>query len=167
MHFVPANHSESNGLVERFHSTVAEIFRCVRPQYADLNDKEIFLIACTLYNNTIHSATNLKPREIFYGLRDGEERPLNIGKMIEERNKFYDEVILANEKTRSRDLLYHNKDRERQPHIEQNKTIYKKVQGIKRKTKEKYFQTRAMEDRGRITLDSTGREVHKENIKRL
>lgn len=167
MHFVPANHSESNGMVERFHSTLAEIFRCIKKQYADLNDKEIFLIACTLYNNTVHSGTGLKPREIFYGLKDGQERPLNIERMVEERNKFYDEVILTNEKTRNKDLLYHNKNRERQPHMERDKTIYKKVQGIKRKTKERYIQTRAMEDKGRITLDSTGREVHKENIKRL
>lgn len=167
MHFVPANHSESNGLVERFHSTVAEIFRCIKPQYPDLDHKEIFRIACTLYNNTIHSATGLKPREIFFGLKDGHERPLDIDLMLAERNKFYDEVILANERTQSKNLAYHNKGREREPPIEENKTVYKKIQGIKRKTKERYQPTRAIEDKGRVVIDRSGREIHKANVKRM
>lgn len=166
MHFVPANHSESNGLVERFHSTLAEIFRCIKSQYADLTNKEIFLIACTLYNNTIHTATGFKPREIFFGLKDGHERPLNIDLMLEEKNKFYDEVILANEKTQNKNLDYHNKHREEHPHIEENKTIFKRIQGIKRKTKRKYLPIRASEDKGRVIIDASGREIHKENVKR-
>lgn len=57
------------------------------PMYADLDNNEIFLIAYALYNNTIHSATGLKPREILHALKDGHER-------------------------RNRDLLYHNKHRD-------------------------------------------------------
>lgn len=167
MHFVPANHSESNGMVERFHSTVAEIFRCIKPQYADLDHKEIFLIACTLYNNTIHSGTGLKPREIFFGLKDGHDRPLDMDLMLEERNKFYDEVILANQRTQNKNLTYHNKGRERQPPIEEDKTVHKRIQGIKRKTKERYQPTKAIEDKGRVILDRSGREIHKENVKRI
>lgn len=166
MHFIPANHSESNGLVERFHSTVAEIFRCIKPKYPDLSHKEIFLIANTLYNNTIHSATGFKPREVFYGIKDGEERPLNIELMMQEKNKFYDEIILANEKTQNSNVTYHNKGREEAPNIKENEIIYKKIQGIRNKTKEKYLPTRAAEDNGRIVTDDSGREIHKDNIKR-
>jgi hypothetical protein len=167
IHFVPANHSESNGLVERFHSTVAEIFRCIKSQYADMTNKEIFLIACTQYNNTIHSATGLKPREIFFGLKDGHERPLDLDLMLNERNKFYDEVILANERTQSKNLAYHNQGRERKPRINEDTTVYKRIQGIKRKTKERYQPTKAVEDQGRVILDRSGRPIHKENVKRL
>lgn len=147
--------------------SVAEIFRCIKDQYSDLNNKEIFLIACTLYNNTIHSATKLKPREIFFGLKDGQERPLNIEAMLDERNKFYDDVILANSKTQTQNLEYHNKGRERQPPMEPDKVVFKKIQGIKRKTKERYKPTKAIEDKGRIILDRSGREIHKENLKRV
>lgn len=68
-YYTPSDHSEVNGIVERFHSTLSEIFRCIRskyPKYPDLSNKEIYKIATTLYNTTIHSATNLKPFEVFY-----------------------------------------------------------------------------------------------------
>ena len=91
-YFTPVSHSETNGIVERFHSTVSEIFRCNMHKYENVSKKEMFLISVCLYNNTVHSSTNLKPREIFYGIKDGEERPLEIGKIIELRTKLYDET---------------------------------------------------------------------------
>ena len=87
--------------------------------------------------------------------------------MLEERNKFYDEVILANEKTQNKNLDYHNKGREEQPPIECDETVFKRIQGIKRKTKERYQPVRAIEDKGRVVLDGSEREIHKENIKRI
>lgn len=94
MYFTPSNHSETNGIVERFHSTLAEIFRCIKGRHEDLSQKEQFMIACTQYNETIHSATKLKPREIYFGIKDQDTRPLDIDEIIEKRNKLYDEVTL-------------------------------------------------------------------------
>lgn len=167
VHYTPPNHSESNGTVERFHSTVAEIFRCIQTDYQDLSKKEKFRIACTLYNNTIHSATKLKPREIFYGIKDGVERSLDISKMLEDRNKFYDEVILQLEKTKNRDLAYHNKKRQFPPAVEKDQVVFNRVQGIKKKTKEQFLPVTAIENKDRIVIESSGRQIHKENIKRL
>lgn len=134
MFFAPPNHSTSNGTVERFHSTLAEIFRCIKPKYHDLTDKEIFKISATLYNNSIHSAIKMKPREVFYGVKDGEERPLDVAQMLQNRNKIYDEVIIQHEKTKQQNLACHNRTREEGPQPECNKTVYKKVQSIKKKT---------------------------------
>ena len=131
--FTPANHSESNGTVERFHSTIAEIFRCIKPTFNDLDLKETFYIACTQYNNTIHSAIELKPREAFYGLKDSQERPLNIEILVENRNKVYDEIILAHENSKQENLRYHNQSREAIPDFQETSTKYKRVQGIKKK----------------------------------
>ena len=164
--FVPANHSESNGTVERFHSTIAEIFRCITPTYPDLSKKELFITACTLYNNTIHSAHKLKPREVFFGLRDGVERPMNIDSIIAERNKLYDEVILTNEKSKSYNLDFHNKNRETPPILEPDQTIFNKIPGIKKKTKEQYISTKVVQDKERTFMNNT-REIHKDNIKRI
>ena len=165
-HYTPPNHSESNGTVERFHSTLAEIFRCIKPSYMDLSDKEIFRIACTLYNNTIHSATKIKPREIFYALRDGEERPLDMNKIIEKRNEFYNEVALQITKTKNKNLEYHNQKREEPPRLHPNDTAYNKVQGVKNKSKEQYLPVIIREDKNRTIIDHNNREIHKENIKR-
>lgn len=167
VYYIPANHSESNGMVERFHSTIAEIFRCTKPQYPDLNDKEVFLIFCTLYNNTIHSTTEHKPREIFFGLKDGQERPLNIDQMVKEKNKFYQEISEVNKKTQTKDLNYHNKKREQPPQIQEDSEAFKRVQGIKRKTKEMYLPVRIIQNNDNIATDDSGREIHKENIKRI
>lgn len=100
-------------------------------------------------------------------MKDGQERPLNIEAMLYERNKFYDDVIFANSKTQTQNLEYHNNSRERQPPMEPDKVVFKMIQGIKRKTKERYKPTKAIEDKGRIILDSSGREIHKENLKRV
>ena len=167
MYFTPPNHSESNGTVERFHSTIAEIFRCIKTTYEDLNIKEIFNIACAQYNNSIHSAIKLKPREVFYGLKDEQERPLDIDLIIQNRNKIYDEVILAHDKTKKQNLQYHNRNRESEPEFQQDQVAFNKTQGIKQKTKPQYLPIRVVEDNGRTLEDDSGREIHKENLKRI
>lgn len=166
IHFTPPNHSTSNGTVERFHSTLGEIYRCTKPTYPDLNDKELFKIACTLYNNTIHSATKAKPREIFYGLKDGDERPLDLDKILEQRNKFFDEIIYESNNTKNKNLVYHNNSREDPPVLLEEDTVYKKVQGIKNKEKERYRPVKVVEDNGRTFTDHSGRAIHKDNIRR-
>lgn len=166
IHFTPPNHSQSNGTVERFHSTLGEIYRCTKPSYPDLNDKEIFRIACTMYNNTIHSATKVKPREIFYGLKDGEERPLDVNKILENRNKFFDKIILQTNKTKTQNLEYHNRKREDPPVLQDADTVFNKTQGVRSKGREKYLPVKVVQDKGRTFLDHSGREIHKENIRR-
>lgn len=145
IYFTPPNHSETNGTVERFHSTIAEIFRCIKPSYEDLTTKEIFYIDCTQYNNTIHSAIKMKQREAF---NDDQERPLDMELMVQNRNKVYDDIILAHDKSKK-----------------QNLNDYNKVQGIKKKNKPNYLPIIAVENKGRILVDDSGREIHKENLK--
>jgi len=62
----PPLHSTSNGQVERFHSTLAEIARCLKLE-GNLNDTtELILLATNKYNNTIHTVTNEKPVQIVH-----------------------------------------------------------------------------------------------------
>lgn len=116
-YFTPADRSEVNGIVERFHSTLSEIYRCVETKYATLSQKERFFICVNLYNATIHSVTNLKPREIFYGIKDGQERSLDMDLMIQNRDKIFDEVILQLEKKQDEMREYHNQKREKEPDL--------------------------------------------------
>lgn len=165
--FIPPNHSESNGLVERFHSTINEIFRCIKPAFESLTTKEILNIACTQYNNTIHSSIKLKPREAFYGLKDDQERPLQIEKIVESRNKLYDEIMLAHDKSNKRALDYHNINREPPPDLNPDQVAYNKIQGIKKKTKPMYSPVTVVDNKGRVFIDDNGREIHKDNVKRV
>ena len=167
IYFTPTNCSETNGTVERFHSTLAEIFRCIRSKYEQLSNKEVFRIACTLYNETIHSATKLKPREIFFAIRDGDDRHLDVDQMIESRNKMYDEVVLQLQKTQHKTIEQHNNHREVQPILQPNKEVFQKVQGIRNKTNPKYLPVQVVEDHTRTFIDDSGRKLHKNNLKRI
>lgn len=101
--------SEINGIVERFHSTLTEIFLCIKDKYKDLSNKEIYKIATSLYNTTIHSATKLKPVEIFYGIKEGDERPMNLETILNNRNEMFDEIVYQLENHQKKTLDYHNK----------------------------------------------------------
>lgn len=68
-YFVPPLHSESNGQVERFHSTLLEIARCVRAQQCIDDMVDLLLISTTKYNNSVHSVTGRKPMDVLYALR--------------------------------------------------------------------------------------------------
>lgn len=59
----PVQHSKSNGTVERVHSTLIEIIRCLSKQNDSTSSDEIFS-AVKEYNNTVHSVTKEKPIDI-------------------------------------------------------------------------------------------------------
>lgn len=54
-YFTPVDRSEVNGIVERFHSTIAEIYRCNKNNFDRLTSKSMWTLATSLYNTTISS----------------------------------------------------------------------------------------------------------------
>lgn len=58
----PAQHS-TNGQVERTHSTLIELIRCLSKQNNTDSSQEIYN-AVKAYNETIHSVTNEKPMDV-------------------------------------------------------------------------------------------------------
>lgn len=65
LHF--ASNSNSNGIVERFHNTLLEMYLANRQKFADLSLYEGLALTTALYNDATHSTTNMKPREIIFG----------------------------------------------------------------------------------------------------
>jgi serine/threonine-protein phosphatase PP1 catalytic subunit len=60
----PPLHSTSNGQVERFHSTLLELARCLKID-KDISDTvEVILLATAQYNKSIHSVVNRRPADI-------------------------------------------------------------------------------------------------------
>lgn len=117
-YYTPVNRSETNAIVERFHSTIAEIYRLKKPEHANLSQKEVFQIAVSLYNDTIHSTTKLKPSEVFFAIKE-QEREIDIEKIMSARDEVYDSVILKlNQKNNSKEKI--NKKREDPPKLETN-----------------------------------------------
>lgn len=63
----PPYKSSVNGQVERFHSTLTEIMRCIKADGIDRPFSILLDKAITEYNYSIHSTTNKKPVETFFG----------------------------------------------------------------------------------------------------
>lgn len=166
LYYTPSNHSEVNGTVERFHSTLNEIFICIKNKYDDLSNKEIYRIATTLYNSTIHSVTKLKPIEIFYGIKEGEERPLNLETILENRNRIFDEIIEKLQKNQQQTLENRNKHREDDPNFIRNERVYNKIQGIKNKRKARYKKVVIKHNRRKTYVDHRDIKLHKTKLKR-
>ena len=60
----PPLHSTSNGQVERFHSTMGEIARCLKLERQIMDTTELIMQATLEYNRTVHSVIGKKPVEI-------------------------------------------------------------------------------------------------------
>lgn len=66
IHFTTPYHHDSNGIVERFHSSIIEHLRILLETHP--NDKEnIMDYAIIAYNNTIHTVTKYTPFELTFG----------------------------------------------------------------------------------------------------
>lgn len=63
----PPYKSSVNGQVERFHSTLAEIMRCTKADGIKRSFTALLDRSVNEYNNSIHSNTNKKPVEVFFG----------------------------------------------------------------------------------------------------
>ena len=166
MYFTPSNKSEVNGIVERFHSTLSEIYRCIQTKHEELSQKERFRLSIAYYNNTIHSSTGLKPKEIFFGLKDGDQRPMDAARITENSKRVYDEAVVALRKKQTQDLQFHNRGKEPEPTLEPGETVHVARQGIKSKTKAKFKPYKVIRDYRKTFQDNLGRKVHKSKIRR-
>lgn len=59
----PVQHSTSNDQVERVHSTIIELVRCLTKQHSSTSSEEVFN-AVKQYNNIIHTVTKGKSVDI-------------------------------------------------------------------------------------------------------
>lgn len=62
----PPLHSTSNGQVERFHSTLGEIVRCLKIERSIEDTTDLILQSTVEYKRTIHSITGRRPVDIIH-----------------------------------------------------------------------------------------------------
>lgn len=184
LHFISSQHPESNGMVERFHSTLIEHIRLFNNQKEFKNEPIEVKVnyAILAYNNTIHSATNLKPYEITTGHYDAEN-PFN----IEIENQLVNNYV-SNHKEKLK-ILYQkinqdlqnkkqkvigkaNENREQLP-TEIPKTVYVKNKQSQGKTRNKYNKETLLETNEQLKTakilarhGNTQSKIHLTNIKR-
>ncbi|XP_037824735.1 uncharacterized protein LOC119612917 [Lucilia sericata] len=99
----PPYKSTVNGQVERFHSTLSEIMRCLKTEKTHRTFEELLDRAVYEYDCTIHSTTGKKPIELFFG-----RRVRTIPEQYENARKENIEAIV---KKQAKDIENHNKKR--------------------------------------------------------
>lgn len=82
LHISTPNNPNSMAIVERFHSTIIEIYRLAKYDKNDLDACSVMTYAIMAYNNSIHSATDFTPFEIVFGNSDSG----NVFDIDKERN---------------------------------------------------------------------------------
>lgn len=140
----PVQHSTSNGQVERTHSTLIELIRCLSLQNKSSSTEEISN-AVKAYNETIHSVTGEKPTDV-------KQNPTGFPNI---RNR-----ILAHQKAT---LEYRNKNRENRKFLP-NEIIYVKTDR-RRKDAQAYTKHVVKKDLGDSILTAKNKVYHKDNIR--
>lgn len=141
--------SEMNGTVERFHSTILEIYRITKAENPTKPLLDLVFLSLDKYNSTIHSATKFTPYEIILPSPKSPE-------ILEK--------VHQNLKTKQRkDLEYHNRNK-KQKLLEENKEAFENIKP-RLKHKKRYKKVKiAVVNQSTITTDD-GRKIHKNNLK--
>ncbi|KAG7307459.1 hypothetical protein JYU34_007655 [Plutella xylostella] len=116
LHIGTPNNPNSMGIVERFHSTIIEIYRLAKYERKYTDASSVMCYAIMAYNNTIHSATDLTPFEVVFGHTE-----LN-STFNTDFDKNYKQQLIKDHKKRTQTLYQH---------------LAEKMQLSKEKTKEK------------------------------
>lgn len=141
----PVQHSISNGTVERAHSTLIEIIRCLNAQNKSNSSDEIYN-AVREYNRTIHSVTN--------------ERPVDVNLNPNGYPKIASRIL----EHQKRNLNFHNKNRQNRG-FKINEVIFVKS-NRRRKDADAYTKHVVKQDLGNSVLTTTNKVFHKDSIRR-
>lgn len=154
----PPYSSFVNGQVERFHSTLSEIMRCLKTRQVHTSFVELLDRAVYEYNCSIHTATKKRPIDIFFG-RNISMDP----NKLEQARK---ENIETLKKTQQSDLKQHNKSRQPVKQYNPGDSVYVKVnKRLGSKLSNRFKKEIVKENRSTTILTEAGRIVHKSNIR--
>lgn len=159
LHF--ASSSNSNGIVERFHNTLLEMYLANKQKFETITLYEGLALTTALYNDSTHSTTNLKPREIIFG----NCYSLNPAEINLSKSKYIQTA---------RDNIKHTADNHNKKLILTNTKEYKTLNNpilVKGKAKpspygHRYRQVNIVDQTEKTITDTQNIKTHKKNVKR-
>lgn len=177
LHIGTPNNPNSMGLIERFHSTIIEIYRLAKYEQKCTDAASVMTYSVLAYNHTIHSVTGLTPFEVVFGHTDADN-PFNIDfdktymqQLIKDhakRTKFLYQY-LAEKATENKEKIRKRKGGERDISFTEGETVFVK-QVNKRQSKDKPRYTKQEicgENVRNIIPVRTGERVTKAPIKNI
>lgn len=164
IYYVPPNHSEANGIVERFHSTITEIYRIQKNVHPTWSCLDLMRTSVEKYNCTIHSVIKLTPKEALLG-KNSESNVITPEELENTRKKMYDEIIVRIQEAQQKQMKnYKGVD---PPNLTSEQIVYTKDKIIKAKHKNRFKKTKVQTDHKVTFTDAEGRKKHKDNIKNI
>ena len=152
----PINRSETNGQIERCHSTLREIARCIKKELPEIDVSQLIRSAVHKYNNTIHSFVKNTPHNIYIG---EVNRNLSTQEIDRRKAKTHENVI----------KLYKKKNENIQdknyPIYEPGSYAFEKSKEIS-KRKSRYKKIQVKENFDTFIIDSNNRKIHKMNLRK-
>lgn len=154
----PPYRSEANGQVERFHSTMTEIMRCIKEDQTHRNFEELLERAVNEYNHSIHSVTGKKPVDLFFG------RNVDFGPDDYEVTRQTTYQKLANKQ--KQDINQHNQKRQPIKNYLPGQVIYvRQNKRLGTKLTKRFREEIVKEDRNTTVLTESDKIIHKAHIR--
>lgn len=151
----PVHRSETNGQVERSHSTIREIARCLLKEDPSLDTYNLIQTAVHKYNNTFHSFIKNTPRNIY----SCDRHDLTFEEWQQLRDQNYEKILniyRTKQAAIPQDKCY--------PTYEPDTIVYEKTKEIsKRRSKNKPIKVK--ENHDTYIIDTTDRKIHKMDIR--
>lgn len=155
-----ASSSESNGQIERTHSTIIEIFNTNKNKFRGMKTQSIVKLAVALYNDTIHSSTKFTPNEIIFNRNNVTNPEVILGNA----QKIFLETIQNLEKSQQNQTKL-NSRKETPPQISENQEVFLKP-NIRTKTQPRGNKANAHNVTDRTFLNRNNIKRNKNKIKR-
>lgn len=175
IHYITPLHPNSNGPIERFHSTILEHIRILKRENNNLSILDIIPYAINGYNSSIHSVTKLKPFDIISG-HLSTRSPFDIDIETEiltnyledhkQRTKLmYEKIFEKNYSNKDKTISKHNETRHDPLQYDENTRAYLKS-NPRDKTASRYKQIQVQKDLGNTILTDKNITIHKQELKR-
>lgn len=166
-HFTCLGQSSSNGTVEIVHRTLRELHNILsnKESTKDMSESTKINLAVTIYNDSIHSHTNITPKELFYGIRNKDVPPEDLDERIRLKEKLfseYKERELVRKQSQNEKL---NRDRENHVTLAPGDTMYERKRN-NLKHQERYNEIKVKENMDVSIRDENERKIHKTKLKR-
>ncbi|XP_036348053.1 uncharacterized protein LOC118757450 [Rhagoletis pomonella] len=156
----PPYASTVNGQVERFHSTLSEIMRCLKTEQTHRSFQELLDRSTYEYNYTIHSTTGKRPIETFFGRRVSIDP--------EQYENARRENIDILRKRQAKDLETHNKTRQPIKTYSPGDIIYVRInKRLGSKLTARYRKEIVKEDKSSVIITEKERTLNRIKPKRF
>lgn len=155
-----ASNSNANGTVERFHSTLIELFRTLHSKYKNLSLNDQLNVLTDIYNNTFHTVTKNKPRDIIFNISnttDTEE--------ITEKFNNLQSAVKSELLKRKQNFEEKHSHKETPKQLNPDEIKYIKISQRQTKDKDPFKITTVKEDNDLTFRDANGIKIHKNRIK--